>query len=141
MPEVQPSISGVAGFRAVGVRANIKKNGALDFAAFISDRPCAAAGVFTTSQVKAAPVLVDMEHLQRNAGGIRAVVANSGCANACTGQQGMDNARRMAQLAADKIGCAAEDVLVLSTGVIGAQLPMDRIEQGVNLAAESPDND
>jgi glutamate N-acetyltransferase/amino-acid N-acetyltransferase len=141
MPEVQPSISGVKGFRAVGVRANIKKSGALDFAAIISDRPCAAAGVFTTSQVKAAPVLVDMEHLQRNAGGIRAVVANSGCANACTGPQGMDNARRMAQMAAERIGCAAQDVLVLSTGVIGAQLPMEKIEQGIYLAADTPDDD
>jgi glutamate N-acetyltransferase/amino-acid N-acetyltransferase len=69
------------------------------------------------------------------------VVANSGCANACTGQQGMDNARRMAQLTADRIGCAAEDVLVLSTGVIGAQLPMDKIEQGINLAADTPGDD
>jgi glutamate N-acetyltransferase/amino-acid N-acetyltransferase len=141
MPDVQPLISGVAGFRAIGVRAGIKKSGALDFAVIASDRPCTAAGVFTTSQVKAAPVLVDMEHLQRNSGGIRAVVANSGCANACTGQQGMDNARRMAQLAAEKIGCAAESVLVLSTGVIGAQLPMGKIEQGVNLALETPGDD
>jgi glutamate N-acetyltransferase / amino-acid N-acetyltransferase len=141
MPDAQGFIEGVKGFRAVGVRSGIKKSGALDFALIVSDRPCAAGGVFTTSQVKAAPVLVDMERLKTNAGGIRAVVTNSGCANACTGQRGIDNAERMAQLAAEKIGCDAQDVLVLSTGVIGSQLPMDRIVQGIQLATGAADND
>lgn len=141
MLEVQASIGGVAGFRAVGVRSGLKKNGKLDFALIISDRPCATGGVFTTSQVKAAPVLVDMQRLQTNAGGIRAVVTNSGCANACTGQQGMANAERTAQQAAAQIGCAADDILVLSTGVIGVQLAMDKIEQGIRLACEAPADD
>ncbi|MBZ0304072.1 MAG: bifunctional glutamate N-acetyltransferase/amino-acid acetyltransferase ArgJ [Anaerolineae bacterium] len=141
MPEAQPSIEGVRGFRAAGVQSGIKKSGALDFALIVSDRPCSASGVFTTSYVKAAPVLVDMEHLSLRAGSIRAVVTNSGCANACTGQQGMDNARQMARLTADKIDCAEQDVLVLSTGVIGVQLPMDKIERGINLALDTPEDD
>ncbi len=141
MPEVQPSIDSVAGFRAAGVHCGLKKNDALDFALILSDRPCAAAGVFTTSQVKAAPVLVDMEYLQKNPAGIRAVATNSGCANACTGQQGMENARCMARRTAEQIGCAPEDVLVLSTGVIGVQLRMDKIEHGVHLAMDTPEDD
>lgn len=141
MLDVRASIKSVAGFRVAGVAGGIKKSGALDFSLIVSDRPCSAAGVFTTNRVKAAPVLLDMERLRRNAGGIRAVATNSGCANACTGQQGLDNAEQMAQLVADKVGCAANDVLVLSTGVIGAQLPMDRIAQGVELAGNALGDD
>jgi glutamate N-acetyltransferase/amino-acid N-acetyltransferase len=141
MPEVQSSIESVKGFRVAGVRSGIKKNGALDFALIVSEVPCAAGGVFTTNQVKAAPVLVDMERLKQNAGGIRAVAINSGCANACTGQQGLDNAEAMAALTAQALGCSAQDVLVLSTGVIGAQLPMDKIQNGAQLAAAALSDD
>ncbi len=141
MLDVQAAIKSVAGFRVAGVAGGIKKSGALDFSLIVSDRSCAAGGVFTTNRVKAAPVLVDMERLRYNAGSIRAVATNSGCANACTGQQGLDNAERMAQLVADTIGCGADDVLVLSTGVIGAQLPMDKIAQGVELAGNALGDD
>jgi glutamate N-acetyltransferase/amino-acid N-acetyltransferase len=134
---VQSAIQQVKGFQVAGVACGIKKNDALDFALFVSDVPCAAAGVFTKNEVKAAPLLVDMEHLEHSADRIHAVAINSGCANACTGQQGLDNARQTARWIAEKIGCAESEVLVLSTGVIGAQLPMDRIKRGVELAVDA----
>jgi glutamate N-acetyltransferase/amino-acid N-acetyltransferase len=135
MSEVQTTIEQVTGFQAAGVACDIKKTGALDLALIVSEKSCAAAGVFTTNRVKAAPVLIDMARLQSNPGGIRAVVTNSGCANACTGSQGIANAEEMARLVAQQIGCDANDVLVLSTGVIGAQLPMGKIANGVKMAA------
>ena len=84
MTKVRDSIEHVAGFGASGVHSGIKQADALDFSLIVSDTTCAVGGVFTTNQVKAAPVLVDMARLERNSGGIRAVVTNSGCANACT---------------------------------------------------------
>jgi glutamate N-acetyltransferase/amino-acid N-acetyltransferase len=120
-----------AGFASSGVACGLKPSGALDLALVVSDRPCAAAGVFTNNLVKAAPVAYDQGVLARNAGAIRAVIANSGCANACTGDQGQRNARRMAELAANAFKCPTESVLVLSTGVIGKQLEMMKIERGV----------
>ena len=103
--QVQTHIDSVNGFRVAGVACGVKKkSGALDFSLIVSNRPCVAAGIFTTSQVKAAPLLVNMEHLQRNPSGIRAVATNSGCANACTGPEGMDKARQMAQIVADSAG-------------------------------------
>ena len=139
MNEVQASILHVAGFRASGVHSGIKKNGKLDYSLIISDTPCATGGVFTTSQVKAAPVLVDMERLKNNPGRIRAVVTNSGCANACTGKTGIENAELMASYVAAKIGCVPEEVLVLSTGVIGVQLPMDKIKRGADMSEPGDD--
>lgn len=125
----------VPGFQVAGVHSGLKNNGALDLTLLVSDGPCSAAGVFTTNLIKAAPVLLDIDHLQTSASHIRAVIINSGCANACTGQQGLDNARATAALVAAKIGCRAEEVLVLSTGVIGVQLAMDKIHTGVERAA------
>ena len=139
MFEVHDSISAVKGFKAAGVHCGIKKSGKLDFAMILSEMPCATGGVFTTNRVKAAPVLVDLARLERNAGGIRAVVTNSGCANACTGRQGMENAERTTQLVAEKIGCSPDDVLVLSTGVIGEQLPMDKLKYGIGVAEPGDD--
>ena len=139
MPEVRDSIEHVAGFRASGVSSGIKKNGKLDYALIVSDTLCAAGGVFTTNRVKAAPVLVDMERLKHHSGSIRAVVTNSGCANACTGTTGIENAELMARFVADKIGCAQEEVLVLSTGVIGVQLPMDKIKRGAEMSEPGDD--
>jgi glutamate N-acetyltransferase/amino-acid N-acetyltransferase len=127
----------VAGFQVAGVHCGLKKDGKLDFALIVSDKPCAAAGVFTTNRVKAAPVLVDMERLKQHAHHIRAIAVNTGCANACTGQQGIDNALQTARWVAEEIGCDENEVLVLSTGVIGTQLPMDKIRQGIRLAADS----
>jgi len=136
MLEVKSTIEHVAGFRVAGIHAGLKKNGKLDFAVVISDTPCTAAGVFTTNQVKAAPVILDMERLQSHAEKVRAVVVNTGCANACTGQQGIYKAQQTARWAAEKIGCDENAVLVLSTGVIGSQLNMYAIRQGIDIAMQ-----
>ena len=128
------------GFRAAGVACGLKPDGAGDIALIASDRPCAAAGMFTTNQVKAAPVLYDMALLQAGKP-VRAVVANAGNANACTGEQGMHDVRAMAERAAQAVGCQPDEVLVLSTGVIGVPLPVDRVLPGIEAAAAalSPD--
>ncbi len=141
MTEVNASIDFVPGFRVAGVAAGLKKNDALDMTLIVSDTPCVAAGVFTTNYVKAAPVLFDMEVLQGNKDHIRAVTINTKCANACTGDQGLVNAREMARQTAEKIGCGLDEVLVMSTGVIGSQLPMEKIGHGIDLAAGSLGSD
>ena len=130
MHELRDTISGVTGFRAGGLACGIKGDGVADFALVVSDRDCAIGGVFTRNLVKAAPVLLDQELLRANAGGMRAVAVNSGCANACTGTRGMENARAMGRLTATRLGCDEQAVLVMSTGVIGVQLPMENIRQG-----------
>ena len=119
------------GFRTAATACGLKKDGALDLTLIVSDVPCSAAGVFTTNRVKAAPVLYDQTVLATSAGRMRAVVANAGCANACTGTEGAQNAQRMAELAADVIGTSADAVLVLSTGVIGRQLDMQKVSAGI----------
>jgi len=119
------------GFTAAGVACGLKSSGALDLALVVADRPCTAAGVFTNNLVKAAPVVYDQGVLAKNSSAIRAVVANSGCANAVTGEQGQRNARRMAELAANAFKSPTESVLVLSTGVIGKQLEMTKLERGI----------
>lgn len=123
------------GFRTAATASGLKKDGGLDLTVIVSDAPCTAAGVFTTNRVKAAPVLYDQAVLAHSAGQMRAVIANSGCANACTGVEGAQNARRMAELAAGLAGCSADAVLVLSTGVIGRQLDMAKVEAGVQTLA------
>lgn len=131
----------VAGFRVAGVSCGLKGTDALDFALFLSDEPCVAAGIFTTNTVKAAPVLFDMENLANARNGYRAVVVNTRCANACTGETGLQNAREMATLAANALGYRADQVLVMSTGVIGTYLPMDKIARGVDLASNALGDD
>lgn len=121
------------GFRASGVRAGLKKSGKLDMAMIISDTAAAAAGTYTQNVVAAAPVYVSREVTQR--GQARAVIVNSGVANACTGSLGMENARKMAELTESATGIPASEVLVASTGVIGAQLPMDIIARGITMSA------
>lgn len=118
-----------AGFRAAGCSAGIKRSGRPDMALIVSDAPAAAAGVFTTNQVQAAPVRLNRELLR--GGMARAVVVNSGIANACTGSEGLMNARRMGACAAEHLGVPASSVFVCSTGSIGPQLPMGRIEKGI----------
>jgi glutamate N-acetyltransferase / amino-acid N-acetyltransferase len=126
------------GFRAAGVSAGIKaKAGALDLALIVSDRPATAAAVFTTNLAQAAPVTVSKEHLARSGGMARAIVVNSGCANACTGEDGLRDARTMATGTAHLVGCPVDQVLVASTGVIGVALPMDKVEAGLPVAAEA----
>lgn len=137
MVEVVPVVEHVAGFRAAGVHCGLKKDDRLDLALIVSDHLSAAAGVFTTNQLQAAPVRYDRELLRRNSAAIRAVVVNTGSANACTGPQGDENARATAQLVAEQLGCGTDEVLVLSTGVIGTQLPMDNIRAGVGQAANA----
>jgi len=118
-------------FRAAGTSAGIKANGGLDLALLVSDAPAQAAAVFTTNLAVAAPVAVSREHLARSGGAIRAIVVNSGCANACTGDDGMQAARDMTSETARLVNCPAEQVLVASTGVIGVSLPMDKIRRGL----------
>jgi len=117
------------GFRASGVTAGLKASGSLDLAVLAADGPCASAGTFTTNRVCAAPVKWCRERLP--ADDIRAIVINSGNANAATGATGYANAGRTAARAAALLECRPEQVLVASTGVIGHQLPMDRIEAGI----------
>lgn len=135
-PIADGSITSTPGFEAAGVAAGIKANGALDVALVYAGRPCVAAAVFTTNAFKAAPVLYDQRILAENTAGLRAVVINSGCANACTGDEGLRNAEATAGAAAQALGVAARDVMVMSTGVIGAQLPMAKLTAGVAAAAE-----
>jgi glutamate N-acetyltransferase/amino-acid N-acetyltransferase len=128
-----------SGFRAAGVSAGIKQaQDTLDVSLFISEFPCSAAGVFTTNRVVGAPVIVSRERVP--AAGIRGVVINSGNSNACTGERGIADARRMTALVAEKIQCPAEAVLVCSTGVIGRFLPFEKIEAGIHAAAGNLDS-
>ncbi len=119
------------GFRAGAVASGLKANGALDLALLVSEVDCSGAGVFTTNRVKAAPVLYDQQILATNPSAIRAVVANSGCANACTGDAGQRDVEATALATAQAVGCRANQVLVLSTGVIGQQLKMDALRLGI----------
>ena len=123
------------GFKAAGVRAGIKKNGNLDVAVIYTEKEAAVAGVFTKNLVAAAPV-----HLSRivvGTGTAHAVVANAGCANACTGNQGIRDAEKTAELAAKELNCRADDVIVASTGLIGSNLPMDKMEAGIKDAVKN----
>ncbi len=132
---VDGGVTAPKGFRAAGLHCGIKVSGKHDLSLLVSDTLAAAAGVFTTNLAQAAPVLVSMAHLTATSGRARAVVTNSGCANACTGPQGQLDAREMTALAADATGAAAEDVLVASTGVIGVNLKMAALRTGIPAAA------
>jgi len=126
------------GFSAGAVFVDIKaaKKKPFDLALLYSDAPCAAAGVFTTNKIKAAPVMLCQQRLRAQRA--RAIVANSGCANACTGDQGRRNAEQTALLAAQKLGIKSEDVLVASTGVIGTHLPMEKVARGIEAIELAP---
>jgi glutamate N-acetyltransferase/amino-acid N-acetyltransferase len=124
----------VRGFRTSAVRCGLKRKADKpDLALLACDQAAAAAGVFTTNRVCAAPVKYSRASLARTKGRARAVVVNAGNANACTGVKGARDARRMAQLVAQGLGCRAQDVLVCSTGVIGHPLPMEKLEKGIPL--------
>ena len=120
------------GFKAAGVKAGIKKSGNLDVAVIYTEREAAVAGVFTQNAVAAASVSVSKEVVAT--GTAHAVAANAGCANACTGEQGEKDARATQEITAEALGCTAEDVIVASTGVIGVNLPMDKMEKGLRAA-------
>ncbi len=130
------SVTTPAGFTAVAVPAGLKKENQLDLALVFSERDCVCTAVFTQNQVVAAPVIVDRETLAQNKTAIRAVVANAKNANACTGEPGLANARETQRLAATALGIRPDQVLLLSTGVIGVQLPMDKIRAGVETAGK-----
>ncbi|MGA2193608.1 MAG: bifunctional glutamate N-acetyltransferase/amino-acid acetyltransferase ArgJ, partial [Nitrospirota bacterium] len=119
----------VQGFKAGAVMAGIKKQDRPDLALIYSETPAVCAAVFTRNKVKAAPVLLSM--LVAKKGRARAIIANSGNANACNGAQGMQDALTMATLAAEGLDIDTSDVFVASTGVIGAPMPMDRVEAGI----------
>lgn len=128
MNKIEGGVTAPKGFQASGVRCGIKTQGS-DIALVYSQVPSVSAALFTTNKVKAAPVLVSMEHAAR--GTVRAVVANAGNANCCTGQRGLDDARTMVSKTADALGLDASDVLVCSTGVIGHFLPMEFVNAGI----------
>jgi len=128
------SVVAAAGFQAVGVAAGIKGNGALDLALVAAATAVPAAAVFTGNTAPAAPVELSRAHLSRG-DGVRAVVLNSGCANAGTGVRGMNDAERMTAATGRRIGCRAREVLVCSTGPIGTALPVDEVAAGIGVAA------
>lgn len=119
-----------SGFLASGVHTGVKRK-RRDLALLFSDVPAHAVATFTTNRVKAAPLLLTMEHLQRSGGLLQALVVNSGNANSCNGPQGMDDARTMAQLTASSLGIPVEWVAVGSTGVIGLPLDMEKLVPGI----------
>jgi glutamate N-acetyltransferase/amino-acid N-acetyltransferase len=123
------TITSPKGFLAGATAAEVKYKGRLDLGILYSECPCAAAGRFTKNRIKAAPVLWCQQRVA--SGKAQAVIVNSGCANACTGEQGIKDAASMAGIAAKKLDISADAVLVASTGVIGYKLPVDRIEAGV----------
>jgi len=124
------------GFTAAGLHCGIKaKAGALDLGVLAADTAVPAAGVFTTNLAQAAPVTVSKRHLEASQGLVRAIVVNSGCANACTGTAGMSDALQMTVETAAQLGCRPEQVLVASTGVIGVNLKMDKVVPGIRTAA------
>ena len=129
MELVEGGVTAVPGILAAGISAGIKKTAVPDLALIVSESDAVIAGVLTRNKVAAAPVLLARQRLR--GGRARAIVANSGNANACTGRQGMADAREMAALAAGLLGCSAKHVFVGSTGVIGQPLPMDRIRAAI----------
>lgn len=127
------SLTTPLGFRAAGLSAGLRRNGSPDLAVIVNDGPQhAAAGVFTTNRVVAAPVVWSRQVLTDHRA--RAVVVNSACANACTGQQGLADARAEATRVGALLGCAPEEVVVASTGIIGQPMPMDRVGAGIDSA-------
>ena len=129
------TVTSPLGYSAGATACGLKASGRDDLALLQSDRPAAAAGVFTQCTLPAAPVLLDRALLAADASALRGVVVNAGIANACTGAAGMDDARAMQAAAADALGCARRQVLVLSTGVIGRRLDMAKVRAGVIGAA------
>lgn len=132
------TITNVQGFVAAGISAGFKKSGKRDLALIYSKTPAVATAVFTLNLVKAAPLVLDMEHIKNN--NTQAIIINSGNANACTGQEGYNNALKTAELVAEKLGLNKSDVLVHSTGVIGVQLNMDVMNNGVESIVKELDD-
>ena len=134
MKKIEGGVTAAKGFFAAGLEVGIKAGhtGKKDMAMVYSDVPCKVAGTFTSNVVKAAPVKYD-QNVVDNSPFVQAVVVNSGVANACTGKEGMDNCEALAKKAGEQLNIPQEAVLIGSTGVIGAQLPMDKMLHGVEL--------
>jgi glutamate N-acetyltransferase/amino-acid N-acetyltransferase len=134
---IEGGITAPAGFKAAGVYAGIKPPThawPLDVMLMTAERAVSAAAVFTTNKTQAAPVIVSRANLEKSGGRARAIVCNSGCANACTGDAGMDVARATVEFVARQVGCSPEEVLVASTGVIGVDLNLEKVQDGVSKA-------
>lgn len=140
MKQIKGGITVVPGFEAAAAAAQIKYEGRTDMALIYSGVPCVAAGTFTTNVVKAAPVKWDQK-IVKQGGAVQAIIVNSGIANACTGEEGMQYCEETAQTAAEVFGIQKEQVLVSSTGVIGKQLPMEKIQAGIHMLAQAKGND
>lgn len=140
MKQIKGGITVVPGFEAAAAAAQIKYEGRTDMALIYSSVPCVAAGTFTTNVVKAAPVKWDQK-IVKQGGAVQAIIVNSGIANACTGEEGMQYCEETAQTAAEVFGIQREQVLVSSTGVIGKQLPMEKIQAGIHMLAQAKGND
>lgn len=136
MKIIDGGVTSAKGFYAAAVAAEIKYKGRTDMALIYSEKPCKTAGTFTTNVMKAAPVKWDQQVVESGVKS-QAVIVNSGIANACTGQEGMEYCKETAEKAAEVLGVESVGVLVGSTGVIGMQLPMERIKKGVELLAQS----
>ena len=131
MKEITGGVTAAKGFQAASTAAGIKYKDRKDMAMIYSEVPCKAAGTFTTNVVKAAPVKWD-HNVVYNSKAAQAVVINAGIANACTGEEGMGYCKQTAEKVEKVLGIAADEVLVASTGVIGMQLPIDRICNGID---------
>ena len=136
MKQIEGGVTAAKGFKATGVAAQIKYKGRNDMAIVYSQKPCVAAGTFTTNVVKAAPVLWD-KHLIEDCDYMQAVIINSGIANACTGSEGYGYCKATAEATAKAFNISEDSVAVASTGVIGMQLPIDRIIKGISLLKEA----
>jgi len=140
---VDGGITAPRGFRAAGVACGIKRrnpsqaSAPLDLALLAAEGPVPTAAVFTINKAVAAPVVISKEHIAQSAGLASGVVVNSGCANACTGDAGMEVARGMAAAAAAALGCAPEHMLVASTGVIGVPLDLGKVRSGIDAARKA----
>lgn len=132
MRKIIGGITAPQGFLSSGVKAGIKKSGKEDIALIYSEVIASAAAVFTTNAMAAAPIIVSREHLKQ--GELKAIIINSGCANACTGQKGLEDASLMAEYTAKLLNTPKEKILVSSTGIIGDLLPMDKIKKGIEMA-------
>ena len=137
MKKIEGWVTAPQGFIAAGVKAGIKASGNHDVAVIFSTVPAACGAVFTQNKMCAAPVLVSREVNKH--GYAQAIAVNSGCANACTGEQGLADAKKMQAHTAELLGIAPEAVFVCSTGVIGQFLPMDKLLTGIADAVDSLD--
>ncbi len=135
MEIIKGGVTAAKGFEAASAAAGIKYKDRTDMAMIYSRRPCAAAGTFTTNVVKAAPVKWD-QHIVKSGAPVQAVIVNSGIANACTGAEGFGYCKDTARAAAEALGISEDGVLIGSTGVIGKQIPIDRLTAGIRVLAK-----